>query len=368
MKLITLNLTRQNNWNEKKEKIISYLKQEKPDMIFIQECLLNKKQNQAEQLNKALKYKYTSYSTSEKTKDIYLGLCCLSNYPIENTKVIKLKQQNNDKHQRIIQRIAIPNHIFYHVYFSNNDLLAKTQLRETLNYAEKEQTKPIIIGGFNIKKIKDIINAVKNKYLISWTMKNYTSDPLKNETLDYVLIPAKYTFREIESKQENLLETIIQKMKNIYLVRHVQKNPINKDEITKTGQLQIQALKEYINTLDFDKVFSSNMERAKKTIAFFKKKQIYYTDLLNEIKPEKISKELANFLDKIIEENDQILIVAHGNVIRGIISYLTKIPIECTKVISIRNASITRLQNRTGKWKIRSLGCTDHMKKGLITG
>lgn len=224
IKILTLNIWRYyGNWEERKKKIVSYIRKENPDVIFLQECFDDGRynffgDNQGNQLNLALNYKYLNYSIAEMLRteskkilktSVFDGLACLSSMPIVEVKNFRLKQAEEDEHFRIIQKIVVQNDglpiSFYHVHFSNRDNLARMHLKETLDLAAKELLRPIIVGDFNMRMVQDLIDIAESAYEISWLEKKYFSYPLKNETLDYVLLPkGKYRFINIVCDEDEL--------------------------------------------------------------------------------------------------------------------------------------------------------------------
>lgn len=223
LKIITLNIFRYyQDWNKRKQAIIKYLKKEKPDMVFLQECFDDQRHNepdqhQAKQLNDILNFEHCIYSVAEMVRSernvalstaTFDGLACLSSIPITEVNTLRLKKQDDDKHFRIIQRIVTSLHgetmIFYHVHFSNRNDWAREHLKETLQLANKEKIRPIIIGDFNIKIIDDVLSLGRENYIVSWAIHNYISFPSENETFDYILIPKNWSFKHISCNVDDL--------------------------------------------------------------------------------------------------------------------------------------------------------------------
>ncbi len=211
------------DWEQRKEKIITYIKEEKPDIIFLQECFDDGRynilgDNQAVQLNSNLNYKYCHYSISEMLRtenkqilrtSVFDGLGCISNIPIVEVTALRLTLPEGDDHFRILQRIIISKDtqriIFYHIHLSNKDDWARIQLEETIRFAKKEDQMPIIVGDLNVKIPLDVINTAGQTHEISWVKKKYISYPSKQEVLDYVLLPkTKFHFLDIECSKEGL--------------------------------------------------------------------------------------------------------------------------------------------------------------------
>jgi endonuclease/exonuclease/phosphatase family metal-dependent hydrolase len=224
LKILSLNLFRYyQDWEKRKDKIIKYINQIKPDVVLLQECFDDSRHNeignnQAIQLNQDLSYKNCIYSKAEKLKseagkeisaEVYDGLGILTNIDVISLKNISLTKVENDKHDRIIQVINLNvdgnKCILYHTHFSNRDFWAEPQLIETLEYANEEPILPIIIGDLNIKSSGNVLSITKNTYINSWDIEKYISFPKDNETYDYVLIPkSKYIFEKIVCDGDDL--------------------------------------------------------------------------------------------------------------------------------------------------------------------
>jgi endonuclease/exonuclease/phosphatase family metal-dependent hydrolase len=223
IKLLTLNIYRYYaNWEKRKRLIINYIKQQNPDLVFLQECFddgryNNYGDNQAEQLNKELNYDGCVYSIAEMLRtegkeklktSVFDGLGCLTRFPIINLKNLRLTQHEGDNHFRIIQKLIFnineKNLIIYHTHYSNRDNFAKWQLEETMDLIKKEKSIPLIVGDLNIRVTDDIIKVASKIYKISWTEKNYVGYPAHNEVLDYILIPKKWNFKEIICEKDGL--------------------------------------------------------------------------------------------------------------------------------------------------------------------
>ena len=224
IKLLSLNIFRYyQDWETRKLKILKFINEVNPDIVFLQECFDDSRHNklgdnQGIQLNKELGFNSCLFSVAEKIKseggkDIdvpaYDGLCVLTNLPITKKKDIMLKQAEDDKHIRIVQNIVVEknnqNINIFHTHFSNRDDLARNHLIETIEIAKQEPNFPIILGDLNIRIPEDTIKFSSEEYKSSWEIEKYISFPSKGETLDYALIPKKnYTFDKISCLGEDL--------------------------------------------------------------------------------------------------------------------------------------------------------------------
>jgi len=221
LKMLNLNIWNYNKWNERRPKIVKFIKKHNPDVVALQEVRddiqFNKKgYNQAKQLNKELKYPYSEfYPITDKKKERpekYKGYCIegiavFSKFPIVKVEKVKLKKEKEDRYtcgnlyvkiraEKVIDLIV--------VHFSNSTLFSSLHLIETLKWIKAKKINPIIVGDFNIIHPEWLKDMTKNEYLSSMTYKKYLSYPPANYTLDYILIPKDYKFKLFECVNEHL--------------------------------------------------------------------------------------------------------------------------------------------------------------------
>jgi len=221
IRLLTLNLYRYyDDWERRKALIVRYIKEQKPDIVLLQECFDDKRhhvKNQAVQLNDFLKFKECVYSVAERLRTengvelnvpVFDGLACLSKFEIVESDQISLKKQVDDRHSRIIQRLVFlvngSELVVYHTHFSNRDDWARMHLEESLVHAKSEASIPVIAGDLNIKRTDDILELSEYDFRTSWDVKRYVSLPSKSEVLDYVLIPKTMGFVHIICDRDGL--------------------------------------------------------------------------------------------------------------------------------------------------------------------
>jgi endonuclease/exonuclease/phosphatase family metal-dependent hydrolase len=209
MKVTTLNLAGYKNWNERVTNITTYLDDTKSDVVFLQEVKFNIEYSpftQSKYLNSVLSTPYPhSQSTVSRIfessgSESREGLAVLSKYPIIDSEVIVLKKREDDKHTRIIQKVAllVDSQIvnFTNVHFSNNDY-SDEQLAETLRIIKDTGNKSVVLGDFNIFDIKTVADLYSSNYTVSTDFSPYVSFPSENVTLDYVLMPHDYAFSSL---------------------------------------------------------------------------------------------------------------------------------------------------------------------------
>jgi len=212
--LLSLNIAGYMGWLNREKLIINYIEAIKPDFIFLQEVQYDSKISnfdQAKILNSNLRepYKYSNSPISRSyighDKTLYReGLACLSRHPIIQSETHVLTKHPDDKHDRIIQTVLIETLNqqleIINVHFSNNKHSIE-QFREVYDFASKYKRWPIIVGDFNIFNLSELRELYKDHYSASTDFKDYISFPSERLTLDYLLLPKKFRFEAIETKE-----------------------------------------------------------------------------------------------------------------------------------------------------------------------
>ncbi|MBS3072430.1 endonuclease/exonuclease/phosphatase family protein [Candidatus Pacearchaeota archaeon] len=216
IKLLNLNIWNYNKWEERKPKIVSFIKKERPDIITLQEVRddiqFNKKgDNQAKQLKRELDYFYYAFSPitdkrkerSEQYKRFCIeGMAVLSKYQIVYSKGVKLKKHPNDRYTcgflHVKLKIDNKKIDLLNVHFSNNEYFSLLHIFETLKYIKKRRISPVIVGDFNFYEYEILNDLVEKNFLSSMKYKKYISYPLNKWTLDYILIPKNYKFKSLK--------------------------------------------------------------------------------------------------------------------------------------------------------------------------
>ena len=222
IKLLSLNIYNYHDWNERKPKIVDFIRKHNPDIISFQEvrddAQFNKKgDNQAKQLNNELNYPYYSFfTTTDKKKehperyalDCTEGTAILSKFPILKAEKVKLKKNSEDIHNcgNLHVKIKANNKIIevIAVHFSNKDLFSLLHLIETLKYTKEKKIKPIIMGDFNVKFPDWLHDLTEDSFKSSFKYKKYISLPSENITLDYIIIPKKFNFKSVKCEGEGI--------------------------------------------------------------------------------------------------------------------------------------------------------------------
>ncbi len=212
LKIISLNIAGFKDWDLRKQKIVNFLNYENADIILLQEVrfdALISEYGQSTQLNQALSetlpFTHTVISQfyQPSVGPAYReGLAILSKYPIAHSEALALFKQKDDKHPRIVQNtdIIINKQIvrITNIHLSNNQYSIE-QLRELLDIIKSRKEKRIIVGDFNIFDLEKEYELYSDDYTASSEFSNYISFPIKNQTLDYVLMPNEYSFTSFET-------------------------------------------------------------------------------------------------------------------------------------------------------------------------
>ena len=217
MKFMTLNLQGFDDWDTRKENIISYIQTQAPDVLFFQEVVYLPEISPytgVEILNQTLKYSYEFNSISRLQVGLHYpvyreGMSLLSKHPIVKSDVIVLKKEDRDEHTRIIQMtdLLIDGAVVKvaNVHFSITDYfdLATPQLQETLEILKSRNEKRILMGDFNITFLEETAHLWQDDY-IATTETPYITFPKMNKRVDYALIPKDYQLDSIIISDDSL--------------------------------------------------------------------------------------------------------------------------------------------------------------------
>lgn len=211
IKITSLNLAGYLEWERRLPAIVSYVNDEQPDILLLQEVKFDPAESgfcQSTLLNKqfAQPYKYeqtsvTRYHRPEGDNAYREGLAVLSRHPIVKSEALVLIKNDADEHTRIIQNIdieidaeVIP---LTNVHFSNNKY-ADDQFKELLNILDVRKEKRILCGDFNIFDLEEYKSLYADGYIASTEIKKYISFPDEDLTLDYMLLPRNYRYVSLD--------------------------------------------------------------------------------------------------------------------------------------------------------------------------
>lgn len=220
MRITTLNLWGYFKWNERKDKIVQYLKETQSDVILFQEAVYLPEESavsQVHQLSEALGLPYRSESITRLQASPHYaayreGLSILSRYPITSSDTISLLQEPDDEHQRILQMVDIdtPNGTVklanIHLSITDTKNFAMTQLSEILTLLGNRNEQRIMAGDFNIHGMHGLENyhELWDKEYRLVTEPEYISFPEAGDRLDYFLLPKHYAADAVHVSPDGL--------------------------------------------------------------------------------------------------------------------------------------------------------------------
>lgn len=221
LKLVSINIWNYTNYQERRPKIINFIKKHDPDILVLQEVRddvdFNEKGNdQAKQLNQEINYPYYEfYEVTDKQKErpekynrhCKEGTAIFSKFPITKIEKIQLTKQPDDRytcgnlHVTIQAKKKIE---VIGVHFSNSSLFSLLHMIETLKYCRDKKIEPMIVGDFNFLHPNWLYDLTSHEFNSSYNFKKYVSYPAKKETLDYILIPKSSKFVSLLCPDEEL--------------------------------------------------------------------------------------------------------------------------------------------------------------------
>lgn len=193
LKVMTNNIWRYYEWENRKDRLIAFFKEQDADIIFLQEAVYDERkkwENQVHEVNEDLNYKDFAFGRLTRLTKwhkepvdwiMYMGLGILSKHPIKHSEIVLLPvyREHCDSKQLGFQHAIIETPDgdidLINVHFSNNNESAKLHLQETLNWCRDRGIKPIIAGDFNIKIVEHLIEEAEQTYYISYLIKPYKS-------------------------------------------------------------------------------------------------------------------------------------------------------------------------------------------------
>lgn len=215
LKILSLNIRRYFEWDNRKGKLLKLLKDKNPDLIMLQETIFDPNQsskNQVAEIAELLpEFKYNIFTStwlkfSQRwkilDKPLQIWQWVLSKFELYDIESIFLKKEDDDREKRVLENfsimkdwIKIP---FTNIHFSNSDTLAEKHLKETLEIFSERWEPRIMAWDFNIKDLNLYSDLFSSTYHASSEEFSYMSYPSKDESLDYVLLPKWIYFEKFE--------------------------------------------------------------------------------------------------------------------------------------------------------------------------
>lgn len=174
----------------------------------------------------------------------------------------------------------------------------------------------------------------------------------------------------------------------IFLIRHGEAIKKDNDSVlTEKGIKQAKNLAKFIENIKFDKIYTSNLTRAKQTFEELKKiKQAYNSEQLEDLNeiyrvlvggpikegtsPEREVKDKArmeSFFNSVKNsKNENILIFSHGNVIRYLLAKALNIsPVGLWEKMIISPGSISIIEIDKDIIQVKAINLYQHQKEFL---
>lgn len=216
MKLMTLNLWCYYDWENRKDSIVSLVREHDPDVIALQEVQTNfafAPNPQSDFIADACGYKYRSFSPTYSRKDqidtngdrtqrTSYGRAVISKYPIVSSEGYVLEQYPDHDEANSVLFCNIEMDGTYVelccVHFANSDKHSELHLKELLEVCKAKDRRPIMLGDFNNFNLGAYKETLLAGYTISTDLAQYTSMPKDDGTLDYIVVPAsEYTLSNV---------------------------------------------------------------------------------------------------------------------------------------------------------------------------
>jgi endonuclease/exonuclease/phosphatase family metal-dependent hydrolase len=208
LKVMTLNLWCYFDWDNRKENIVSLIKDESPDIIGFQEAQTNHAFSdfpQSDLVADTIEYKYRVFAPTYKrdgqvdrdggmTQETSYGLALVSRYPIISVETYFLRRHPDydEETSVLFCRIDVDGTIIdvCNVHFGNSALFSDLHLNELIDLCEERNIKPIIVGDFNNFDLGAYKQNRLKDYTLSTEVEKYESMPKNKGTLDYIVVPA----------------------------------------------------------------------------------------------------------------------------------------------------------------------------------
>lgn len=207
LRLMTLNLWCYFDWDNRKDTILSVVKDLNPDIIAFQEAQTNHSFSpwpQSDFVADNCGYKYRVFAPTykrdgqidtdgEMTQETSFGLALISKYPIISSETYFLRQHpdHDEACSVLFVKIAIDGEVvdICNVHFGNSDLFSDLHLNELMDLCEERGIKPIILGDFNHFNLGVYKENRLKDYTLTTDIADYESMPKNNGTLDYIVTP-----------------------------------------------------------------------------------------------------------------------------------------------------------------------------------
>ena len=222
VKLMTLNLWGYEQWDTRKGAISSLISEQSPDIVALQEVQLDAAKSpisQAAYLAQAVDFQYVVYAPSLRTarhprgksltQGYSHGLALLSKYPILSSESYLLSQGVDFQEPCSVLFATVEENgektEICNVHFGNTDNESSEHLKELLEICTARNSRPIILGDFNIFGLgSNGRDDLLDSYILSTNQLDYISIPKNNDTLDYIAVPEEYSFASVNCPDDRV--------------------------------------------------------------------------------------------------------------------------------------------------------------------
>ncbi len=226
--VLTINIWRYFDWDKRKDKLLSFLKSQDSDIVFLQEAayddrLKKKYQNQVHEINQVLGYNdFVFAKEADMTKWhkepidwlMYYGLGILSKFKIKSSEMVILPHVIRDKDFGFLHAVLETpqgDMDIINVHLENSDEGSKKHLVLLLDWCKKKNIQPIIAGDFNMKQTEILFSLTEKDFFISYKIKSYISfmptefsNNKEQITLDYIIAhKQKFDIKEVNCIQDS---------------------------------------------------------------------------------------------------------------------------------------------------------------------
>jgi endonuclease/exonuclease/phosphatase family metal-dependent hydrolase len=237
IRIMTLNLWCYFDWSNRKDNIVSLVKELNPDFVAFQETQTNlsfSNYPQSDFIANACGYRYRLFAPTygrdgqvdqdgNMTQRTSYGLALISKYPVISSETYFLRQHpGHDEVCSILLCTIDMNGTLVdvcNVHFGNSDLFADLHLNEVMDLCKDRSIQPVLLGDFNIFDLSVYTNTRLKSYTLSSDVTTYKSMPKNDGTLDYIVVPsARYELKEVlcpeiyVSDHKALFATVEQKL------------------------------------------------------------------------------------------------------------------------------------------------------------
>jgi len=205
---MTLNLWCYFDWENRKDNIVSLIRNESPDFITFQEAQTNHAFSafpQSDFIADTTGYSYKVFAPTYKrdgqidkngdmNQETSYGLAFISKHPITSVETYFLRRHPDydEETSVLFCKVDVGGEIIdiCNVHFGNSDLFSDLHLNELIDLCEERNIEPIIAGDFNNFNLSAYKQSRLKDYILSTDIKEYESMPKNKGTLDYIIVPS----------------------------------------------------------------------------------------------------------------------------------------------------------------------------------